>query len=145
MDENKKILKSNNNRHSILDEIEKKSDFSTPKDYFESLPEVTSTNILNKNKLYNNFDILSYRVLLPTLMILLLTIFVFNWNSDSEKNELTNEQLSEVLIESDYVDFDDELLYEVYSKTLTEEEKNNEYIEYLIENNVELNTIIDEL
>ena len=145
MDENKKILKSNNNRHSILDEIEKKSDFSTPKDYFESLPEVTSINILNKNKLYNNFDILSYRVLLPTLMILLLTIFVFNWNSDSEKNELTNEQLSEVLIESDYVDFDDELLYEVYSETLTEEEKNNEYIEYLIENNVELNTIIDEL
>lgn len=145
MDENKKILKSNNNRHSILDEIEKKSDFSTPKDYFESLPEVTSTNILNKNKLYNNFDILSYRVLVPTLMILLLTIFVFNWNSDSEKNELTNEQLSEVLIESDYVDFDDELLYEVYSETLTEEEKNNEYIEYLIENNVELNTIIDEL
>lgn len=145
MDENKKILKSNNNRHSILDEIEKKSDFSTPKDYFESLPEVTSINILNKNKLYNNFDILSYRVLLPTLMILLLTIFVFNWNSDSEKNELTNEQLSEVLIESDYVDFDDELLYEVYSETLTEEEKNNEYIDYLIENNVELNTIIDEL
>lgn len=145
MDENKKILKSNNNRHSILDEIEKKSDFSTPKDYFEYLPEVTSTNTLNKNKLYNNFDILSYRVLLPTLMILLLTFFVFNWNSDSEKNELTNEQLSEVLIESDYVDFDDELLYEVYSETLTEEEKNNEYIEYLIENNVELNTIIDEL
>lgn len=137
------------NESSFLNQLNKKNDFSVPKDYFEVLPEIINNKTLVNSKMRFKFDILSYRFLIPTSAILLLLFFVFNWNKNIEQKPISNEQLSEILIESDYIEFEDEILYEAYSETiynedLTAEEK-NEYVNYLLENDIELNTIIEEL
>lgn len=137
------------NESSFLNQLNKKNDFSVPKDYFEVLPEVISNKTLVNNKLNFNFDILSYRFLVPSCAILLLLFFVFNWNKNIEQKSISNEQLSEILIESNYIEFEDDILYEAYSETINtvelNTEENNEYINYLLENDIELNTIIEEL
>ncbi|NQX97676.1 MAG: hypothetical protein HRT73_07320, partial [Flavobacteriales bacterium] len=62
---------------------------------------------------------------------------------------LTNDQLSEYIINEDDIEFDDYMVYEVYAEmTGTEKEtssENQEYINYLIENDIDINSIIEEL
>ena len=118
------------NEGSFLNQLNKKNDFSVPKDYFEVLPEVISNKTLDNNKLNFKFDILSYRFLVPTCAILLLLLFVFNWEKNLEQKPISIDQLSEILIESDYIEFEDDILYEAYSETTYNEEltveENNE-------------------
>lgn len=149
MKNKKDITDFSENSHPILNGIEKKNEFSTPNNYFEVLPEITNSKLLVKNKLNFIFDILSYKVLVPTFTILLLTILYFNWNNNTAQIELTNEQLSELIIETDFIEFDDEIVFETYAETIIlkeiETEGTDEYLDYLTENDIDLNTIIEEL
>ena len=148
------------NKNDILDELEKEAPFlsklkkenhfSTPKNYFEVLPEVISNKNLNKKSLRFLFDRLSYSISVPIASFIIVFFVVFNWNNNSTDLELTNEQLSELIIDEDYIEFDDYLVYETYAEILETEEKEastdtGDYIEYLIENDIDINSIIEEL
>ena len=96
------------------------------------------------------FDNLSYRVLAPITAIAILLFVVFNFNNNTISNELTSDQLSELIIEDDYFEMDDYLVYEAYAEILEEEEneatsENDEYINYLLENDIDIYSIIEEL
>ena len=134
----------------ILSKIKKENHFSTPKNYFEVLPEVISNKKLNNNNLITFFDKLSYRVLVPISAVIVLFFVVFNFNTNNNSTTLTSYQLSELILEDDYYEMDDDLVYEAYSEMLENEEKEtasnkDEYINYLIENDIDINSIIEEL
>lgn len=136
----------------FLSKIKKENHFLTPKNYFESLDEVRIHKNLNKNYLQILFDKLSYRIFTPIVASLVIFILVFNFYPSSNEIPLTSEEIYEVLAEENYLEIEDDLLYESYyettsSLTSTEEEngKNDEYIEYLIENDIDINLIIAEL
>ena len=157
------------NKNDILDELEKEAPFlskikkenrfSTPKNYFEVLPEVIHDKKLNNKSLKISFDRLSYRISIPISSLVIIFIVLFNWNTNTIESELTNEQLSELIVNEDYVEFDDYLVYDAYAEILEEKSKRSEdsaldaetnsdteeYIEYLIENNIDINSIIEEL
>ncbi|MBL4593268.1 MAG: hypothetical protein JKX68_05555 [Flavobacteriales bacterium] len=138
------------NEASILSKIKKENHFSTPKNYFEVLPEMITSKNLNNNKLQFNFDKLSYRILVPVSVFALLFFIVFNFSNNNTENELTNEQLSELIIEEEYIEFDDYLVYDTYAEIIEEEEnealsETDTYIDYLIENDIDINSIIEEL
>jgi hypothetical protein len=145
----------NNNNEDIekmapfLSKIEKENHFSVPENYFEVLPEVISDKNLNMNFLQTLIDRLSWRVLVPVSSLIVLFLFFFNFNQNNTKFELSSEQLSELIIEEDYLDIDDYLIYDAYAEILEDENEESsdteEYINYLIENNIDINTIIEEL
>ena len=135
----------------FLSKIKKENHFSIPKNYFEVLPEVIINKNLNNNDLNFLFDKLSWRILMPISATAILLFVIFNWNTNSIDSELTNEQLSDLIIDENYIEFDDYLVYDTYAEIMDEEEENNEssdteeYIDYLIENDIDINTIIEEL
>jgi|GEM_PF-2499094 len=138
----------------FLSRIKKENHFSTPKNYFESLDEVRTPNNLNKNYLQILFDKLSYRIFTPIAASIVIFILIFNLYPSSNETPLTSDQIYEVLAEENYLEIEDDLLYETYyettsSPTLSEdknsENENDEYIEYLIENDIDINLIIAEL
>ena len=138
------------NEAPFLSKIEKKNHFSTPNNYFEVLPEVISSKNLNNKSLYFNLDRLSYRILVPIASFIVLFFVIFNFNNNSIENELTIEQLSELIIEEDYGEIDDYLVYESYTELIEEDENDTssdteEYINYLLENDIDINSIIEEL
>ena len=150
MENKKNILDELEKEAPFLSKIKKENHFSTPKNYFKSLPEMISDKKLNNNTLNSFFDKLSYRFLVPITAVVVLFFVVFNFNSSTSSTELTNDQLSELLIEDDYFEMDDYLVYEAYAELLEEEEKettsdDDEYINYLLENNIDINSIIEEL
>jgi len=133
----------------FLSKIKKENNFSTPQNYFEVLPEVIANKNLNNKSLYFIFDKLSARILVPfsTFVAILVILFFLNYNT--LETELTNEQIGDLLINQEYVNIDDYLVYDAYSEVLDEEQKETstteEYINYLIENNIDINSIINEL
>ncbi len=139
------------NSSSFLDEIDKKNNFSVPKNYFKVLPEIINNKLLENNKLKKPFDILSWRVLTPSLSVLILFFVLFNYYNTPDEITLNNEELSELLMEENYSEIDDYLVYETYAEILEEEDNditNSEteaYIDYLIENDIDINAIIEEL
>ena len=149
--ENKNDISDNLGKEApFLSKIEKKNHFSTPNKYFESLPEVISHKNLNNKSLKFSFDKLSYRVLVPVSAFLILFFVVLNWDTNNIENELTNEQLSELIIEEDYLEIDDYLVYESYAELIENDEKESstdteEYINYLLENDIDINLILEEL
>ncbi|PCJ28366.1 MAG: hypothetical protein COA97_01690 [Flavobacteriales bacterium] len=149
--ENKKTISDNlKNEAPFLSKIEKINHFSTPNNYFEVLPEVISSKNVNTNKLQFLFDKLSYKVLVPISMFAVLLFIVFNMNSNSIEEGLTNEQLCELILEEVYIEIDDYLVYESYAELIEEDEidtstDTEEYINYLLENDIDINSIIEEL
>ena len=151
------------NKHNILEnplenapflsKIEKKNNFSTPKNYFESRVEIITHKELDNNKLKFIFDKLSYRFLVPISGFTAIIIALFYFNTSTPTTPLTSEQISDVLINESYIEMDEDMLIETYSElleneTITEESNENEeeeYINYLIENDIDITTIINEL
>lgn len=133
----------------FLSKIKKENHFSTPKNYFEVLPEVITSKNLNNKLLPFSFVKLSWRILVPVSSLAIIIFIVFNWNSNLVESELTNDQLCELIIEEDYIEIDDYLVYETYAEILEEENEESsdteEYIDYLIENDIDINAIIEEL
>jgi hypothetical protein len=150
MEHKKNILEELKNEAPFLSEIKKKNHFSVPENYFEVLPKMISGKNLNNNYLNIFFDKLSYKVLMPFTAVVILFFIAFNFNTTNISTELTSDQLSELIIEDDYFEMDDYLVYEAYAEILEEEKKRtasdeDEYINYLIENNIDINSIIEEL
>jgi len=142
------ILEELEKEAPFLSRIKKKNNFSTPNNYFEVLPEVITSNNLNNKSLRYSFDRLSYRVLVPILSLFIIAFIIFNFNKNSIESELTNDQLSELIVDEDYFEIDDFLVYETYAEILEEEEidessDTEEYINYLLENNIDINSIIE--
>lgn len=137
------------NEAPFLSKMKKENHFSAPKNYFEALPEVISNKNLNNNSLPFSLDKLSWRILMPFTAVVIIFTVVTNWNNVEEKSILTSEQLAEYIITEDNFDFDDELIYEAYAETLemeeTDDSDNQEYINYLMENDIDINSIIEEL
>jgi hypothetical protein len=150
MKNNNNIIEELEKEAPFLSKINKENHFSTPNNYFEVLPEVIIHKKLNNKLLWISFDKLSYRNLVPISAFAVLLFVVFNLNTNNISNELTSDQLSELIIEDDYLEMDDYLVYEAYAETLEEERKatssdKDEYINYLIENDIDINSIIEEL
>lgn len=148
--ENKNDIENNElNKHSFLSKIKKENHFTTPNNYFEVLPQVINNKKLNNNTIKNYFDRLSYRVLAPTFGVLLLITTIFILQPSNSNLELTSEQLSEIIIDEELIEFDENLVYEVYAEmennTLDEQNTNEEIIDYLINDNISINLIIEEL
>ncbi len=142
------IIESLEKEAPFLAKIEKKNHFSTPKDYFEVLPQIISSKNLNYNSLNISLDKLSYRIFLPFASVVTLLFVVFNWNTNTTEKELTHEQLSELIINDNYLEIEDYLIYETYAEIIEKEEietMEDEYINYLVENNIDINLIIEEL
>ena len=137
------------NEAPFLSKIKKENHFSTPENYFEVLPEVITYKNLNKSLLKISFDRLSYRILVPIASVAIILFVIFNWNTNTVESELTNEQLSELIIEEEYIEIDDYLVYDTYAEILEEENEGSsetdDYIDYLIENDIDINSIIEEL
>ncbi|MFB0924930.1 MAG: hypothetical protein QMB65_06565 [Vicingaceae bacterium] len=150
MEHKKNILEELKNEVPFLSKIKKKNHFLAPKKYFEVLPEIISYKKLNNNYLNIFFDKLSYKVLMPITAAVILFFIVFNINTSNISTELTSDQLSELIIEDYYFEMDDYLVYEAYAEILEKEKKRtpsdeDEYINYLIEHNIDINSIIEEL
>jgi hypothetical protein len=150
MEHKKNILEELKKEAPFLSEIKKENHFSVPENYFEVLPEIISSKKLNNNYLNVFFDKLSYKVLMPVTAVVILFFIAFSFNTTNISTELTSDQLSELIIEDDYFEMDDYLVYEAYAEILEEEKKRtpsdeDEYINYLIEHNIDINSIIEEL
>jgi hypothetical protein len=133
----------------FLSKIKKENHFSTPNNYFESLPEITNSNLLNNSSLKFSFDKLSYRILVPITSLIVILIVVFNLNDNNSEIEITPDQLSELIIDEEYLEIDDYLVYETYAEIIEEDAEETteteEYINYLIDNDIDINSIIEEL
>jgi len=147
---------SNNDRDGLLlSNISKENHFSAPNNYFKSLPEVINNKILDNKSLTFNIDRLSWRLLMPFTAIIIIFIAITNLNSTTENNTLTPDQLSEYIITENDFEFEDEMVYEAYAEVLNQESERSEdsafdaekeeYINYLIENDIDINSIIEEL
>tara|TARA_R110001592_G_scaffold95324_2_gene274711 strand:- start:9903 stop:10352 length:450 start_codon:yes stop_codon:yes gene_type:complete len=148
--ENKNNISKNDSYFSpILNKIGKENKFSTPKSYFEVLPQVIICKKLNSKMLNDRTDNMSYHFLMPTLGILTIIMAIYILNPSSSNLELTNEQLSEIIINEEIIEFDENLVYEVYTETepspSSEQTTNEEIIDYLINDNININLIIEEL
>jgi len=148
--ENKNNIPNNNKENpSFLDQIKKESPFSVPKSYFEVLPQVIIDKKLNNKSIENIFDKLSYRILAPTFAVLAIIAIVYLIPNENSEIELTGDQISEIILNESLHEFDEDLIYSVYSETQIEEpvaeEPNEEIIDYLINNNIDINSIIEEL
>ncbi|MEJ6736502.1 MAG: hypothetical protein QNK84_05655 [Flavobacteriales bacterium] len=154
--ENEKNISDNlENEAPFLSKITKENHFSVPENYFEVLPEVINNKILDNNKLRFNIDKLSWRLLMPFTAVIIIFIAIINLNTTTENDTLSYDQLSEYIIAEEDIDFDEYLVYEAYAELLetegNEDLKSNEdseeqaYINYLIENDIDINSIIEEL
>lgn len=144
--ENKNNISENlENEAPFLAQLKKENHFTTPKNYFEVLPELINNKKLNNKSLNFSFDKLSYRILVPALSLIVISFFIFNNYNTPTETQLSNEEISSLLIEENYVEIDDYLVYETYSEINYSESEPDEYIDYLIENDIHINTIVEEL
>jgi hypothetical protein len=154
--ENEKNISDNlENEAPFLSKITKENHFSAPENYFEVLPEIINNKVLDNNKLRFNIDKLSWRLLMPFTAVIIIFIAIINLNTTTENDTLSYDQLSEYIIAEEDIDFDEYLVYEAYAELLetegNEDLKSNEdseeqaYINYLIENDIDINSIIEEL
>ncbi|MGB0897360.1 MAG: hypothetical protein ACPGRW_08575 [Flavobacteriaceae bacterium] len=129
--------------------MKKENHFIAPENYFKSLPEVISNKNLNNKSLPFNFDKLSWRILIPITAVIIIFTVITNLNSVNENDILTYDQFSEYIISQEDIEIEDYLVYEAYAEILESEEnlktEDEEYINYLIENDIDINSIIEEL
>ena len=154
--ENEKNISDNlENEAPFLSKITKENHFSAPENYFEVLPEIINNKILDNNKLRFNIDKLSWRLLMPFTAVIIIFIAIINLNTTTENDTLSYDQLSEYIIAEEDIDFDEYLVYEAYAELLetegnedlesNEDSEEQAYINYLIENDIDINSIIEEL
>jgi hypothetical protein len=138
----------------FLSKIEKKNHFSIPENYFKVLPEVITNKNVNNSSLQYFFDKLSHRILIPFSTVTAIVLLLFYFTPTPSSTEMTSEQISEILINDNYIELEEDLIIETYSKIVEETEistnenhdnETEEYINYLIENDIDINSIITEL
>lgn len=137
------------NEAPFLSKMTKENHFSAPENYFEVLPEVINNKILDNNKLRFNIDKLSWRFLMPFTAVAIIFIALINLNTTTENDTLSYDQFSEYIITENDFEFEDEMVYEAYAETIEPDEysdsETDEYINYLMENDIDIHSIIEEL
>ncbi|MDG1477887.1 MAG: hypothetical protein P8Q14_12125 [Vicingaceae bacterium] len=137
------------NEAPSLSKLKKENHFSTPENYFKVLPEVINNKILENKSIQLNFDKLSWRVLTPLTAVIIIFTAITNLNTTKEEDILTYDQFSEYIILQEDIEIEDELVYEAYAEILESEgnleTEDEAYINYLIENDIDINSIIEEL
>ena len=132
------------NKASFLSEIKKENSFKTPENYFEeNLQKRHSNQLKNKTLIVN---ITNY--LIPLSVVIVFAFLVFNWNQPSPQNELSQDEILAYVYENSSLDFDEDLIFEVYYESIEQTEETNlstdsEYIDYLIDNDIDVNAIIE--
>lgn len=135
------------NDEGFLSNIKKENNFTTPSNYFDELPELLNNKRVNSSSL--NLNKLLYRILIPSATFIIIAVLILNWNNTTEITQISDDQLSDYIInvESEYLD--EEIIYESYMESIALEsnleETEENYINYLIDNDVDINTIIEEL
>lgn len=147
-------MKSDNNiskdlqsDEGFLSNIKKENNFTTPSNYFDELPELLNNKRVNSSSL--NLNKLLYRILIPSATFIIITVLILNWNNSTEITQISDDQLSEYIINEEYESFDEQIIYDIYMESIALEsnleEVEENYINYLIDNDVDINTIIEEL
>ncbi|MCB9359764.1 MAG: hypothetical protein H6587_10900 [Flavobacteriales bacterium] len=138
----------NENTSSILNKIGKKNSFSTPENYFELLPQVIIHKKMEDKQVKNTFENLPYRILAPTIGVLIIIMTIYTLQPNSNNINYTTEQLSESIIDEELIEFNEDMIYEVYAEkevnTFSEQTNNEEIIDYLINDNISINLIIED-
>ncbi len=144
MENKNNILDNLENETPFLAQLKKENHFSVPKNYFENIPNTINNRIVSHSPLHR-FRKISYRIVFPVLAIFVISFLVVNFNAEQPKSELSNEQISELLIDENYIEIDDYIIYETYSEINEAEKESEDYIDYLVENDININTIVEEL
>jgi len=153
MKNNKNISEKPLQEAPFLSKIDKKNSFNVPKNYFKEISEVRVSNKLNDKYLQHIIDKLSYKIFIPiSAFILIFIIFLLPTNNTTEQT-ITSNEISEVLLNDNVIYLEEDLLIETYSTLLENEtisedfstENKEGYITYLLENDIDINTIINEL
>lgn len=130
-----------------IERIKKENQFSVPANYFEELPQqirAKRTQIKPNTVFSTNWY---YKILAPTMIVITLFASYYIYQNKTT-TELTPQEISEVIIDQELIQMDEEMIYEVYAETATSnqtESQNEEIIDYLINNNISINLIIEEL
>lgn len=130
-----------------IEQLKKENQFSVPANYFEDLPQQiqarknqTKPNIIFSTNWY-------YKILAPTMIVITLFASYYLYQNNTT-SELTPQEISEVIINEELIQIDEEMIYEVYAETATlhqNESENEEIIDYLINDNISINLILEEL
>ncbi len=136
------------NKYNIED-LKKENQFAVPTSYFEELPLRINQRKTNTNNRTLFSAKLWYKFLAPTFVVIVLFVGYFMYQNNENDAVLTNQQLSKNIINHELVEFDEELIYEVYTETANTPNANatqdEEIIDYLINDNININQITEEL
>ena len=133
------------NKYNIED-LKKENQFTVSSNYFDELPQQINYRRRKNNTLFS--EKLYYKILAPAFVVVLFFGSYFMYQNN-HKTIKTSNQFSEVIINDELVEFDEELIYEVYAETAntpnTNATQDEEIIDYLINDNININQITDEL
>lgn len=130
------------NKYNIED-LKKENQFAVPSNYFDELPQQINNRRRRKNNTLFS-EKLYYKILAPAFVVVLFFGSYFMYQNN-HKTIKTSNQFSEVIINDELVEFDEELIYEVYAETENTTTQDEEIIDYLINDNININQITDEL
>ncbi len=130
-----------------IEQLKKENQFSVPANYFEELPQHIHArkNQTKPSTIFSNQ--LFYKMLAPTMVLVTLFTSYYIYQNNTT-TELTAQEISEVIIDQELIQMDEEMIYEVYAETATSnqtESENEEIIDYLINDNISINLILEEL
>lgn len=130
-----------------IEQLKKENQFSVPANYFEELPQhiQAKKNQIKPNTVFSTNWY--YKILAPTMLVIMLFASYYIYQNKNIK-ELTPQEISEVIIDQELIQINEEMIYEVYAETATTNQtgsENEEIIDYLINDNISINLILEEL
>lgn len=153
MEDFKNIQNELKELNSSLSGMEKKNNFSVPENYFEKLSSSVQDKISAPKKspwLETFFSgALFPKLSIATCVVVLLagSIYYFNKQQDSSDFAQTTNSSSEYYASDLLSELDESALTDLYAQSITAENRsdNAEIENYLIENNIDDNSLINEL
>ena len=144
----------NQNKHIDLNKISKELPFRVPDNYFEELPEKIQVRCKEAEQTEQNGNSL-IKILKPAFSlaamfigVALLAFFAVNIISDSgQKQNSLSEDIAKVNYEEQYSS-EEEMIKAIQEQQENDEmnnEKADEYIDYLLEDDIDYGTLIKEL
>ena len=134
-----------------IDEKFKKNHFQVPENYFEQFPEKLQNRISRSEtemKSENVIFHLNRKFAYAASIIVIFTISYFTFNSlQKPKSEPLNKTQIAELINEDFIDMDDEYLYDyiIENKTINTKSTDENSVENYILDEVDESTIYDEI
>lgn len=130
-----------------IEQLKKENQFLVPANYFEELPQhiQAKRNQIKPNTVFSTNWY--YKILAPTMLVITLFASYYIYQNNTT-TELTAQEISEVIIDQELIQIDEEMIYEVYAETATTNQtgsENEEIIDYLINDNISINLILEEL